>query len=104
LPICNLATFSVNSRIEICFDLESGVCRRTSDEPEHHIEIEKRLACPVHTYVAEQPVFYRVPFGARWRIMTKGDRQSEGITQFFLKIVFPRPKIVPVATTSVGKN
>ncbi len=104
MPICHLTTLTVNSLIKICLHLEAGGCRRTSDKSEHHIEIEKWLACPVHAYVAEEPVFYRVPFGARRWIVTKGDRQPEGVTQPFLKIVFPSPKIVPVTTTSVGKN
>jgi hypothetical protein len=57
---------------------------------EHHIEIEKRLARPVHADVAEEAVFYRVPFGARRRIMTQDDRQPEGATQLVLQVLFSR--------------
>jgi hypothetical protein len=34
--------------------------------------------------VAKEPVFYRIPFGARRRVMTQGDRQPEGVTQLVL--------------------
>ena len=84
LPCCNLAALSVNSLIKISFDLKAGGCRRTPNESEHHIEIAQRLACPVHTDVAEEPVFYRIPFGARRRVMTQGDCQPEGVTQLVL--------------------
>jgi len=36
--------------------------------------------------------------------MTQGDRQPEGVTQLVLQVLLPSPKIVSVATTSVGKN
>lgn len=84
LPCCNPAALLVNSLIKISFDLKAGGCRRTPDEPEHHIEIAQRLACPVHTDVAKEPLFYRIPFGARRRVMTQGDRQPEGVTQLVL--------------------
>jgi hypothetical protein len=74
LPFCNFPTLSVNSLIKISFNLKAGSCRRTPDEREHHIEIAQRLACPVHTDVAEEPVFYRIPFGTRRRVMTQSDR------------------------------
>jgi hypothetical protein len=102
--IRNLATLSVDSLVQVCFHLESGGCRCTPNESKHHIEIKERLACPIHTYVAKEPVFDRVPFGARRRIMSKGDCQPEGVTQLLLKVVFPSPKIISVATTTVGKD
>ena len=43
-------------------------------------------------------------FGARRRIVTQDDRQPEGVTQLVLQVLFPGPKIVSVATTSIGKN
>ena len=78
------------------FHLQSGGCCRAPDEREHHIEIEKRLARPVHADVAEEAVFYRVPFGARRRIMTQDDRQPEVVAQLVLQVLFPGPKIVSV--------
>jgi hypothetical protein len=36
--------------------------------------------------------------------MTQGDRQPEGVTQLVLQVLFPGPKIVSVATASIGKD
>src|SRR4030088_1663262 len=98
LPFCNLATLSINSLVKIRFNLESGGCHRTPDEPEHHIEIAQRLACPVHTDVAEEPVFYRIPFGARRRVMTQGDRQRERLPHLVCQCLFPSAKNVSVTS------
>jgi len=102
--IGNLAALLVYALDEKRPDLQSGLGGRAANAGQHRFKGTQRLASPVDTDGAKQPMLDRVSFGGTRRIVADRYFQSQLVGQLRLDLRLPQPRTPTVAPAPVTEH
>ena len=93
----------VDAIIDFGMDLQTLGGSRSGDEVDDHLEADERLAPPVLTDEAEEPMLDLVPLAGAGREVTYGDPQAGFVGQL-LEFNFPQSQTWSIAASGICRD